>query len=60
MNVIDNLTCLLETDTDKGLTALAEKSMYSKDFLYGVFREQEADGSFDAFSFVMITLEHDW
>lgn len=60
MNVVDNLVCLLETDTDKGLSALAKRSIYSKDFLYGLFSQQEAEGDFDAFYFVMITLENDW
>lgn len=60
MNVIDNLVCLLETDTDKGLEALAERSIYSKDFLYGVYWREQAEGNFDAGYFVEVTLECDW
>lgn len=60
MSIVDNLVCLLETDTDKGLSALAERSIYSKDFLYGVYCQQQAEGNFNASYFVDVTLECDW
>ena len=60
MNVVGNLVCLLETDFDKGVAALAERSIYSKDFLYGLYQKLVVDGSYDASLFVEITLENDW
>lgn len=60
MSIIEQLICLLEKDTAEGIAALAEKSQYSKDFLYGVMRELEADGAFVASDFVVVTLENDW
>lgn len=62
MNVVDNLVCLLEKYFDAGIAELAKQSIYSKDFLYGIWRELEAEtvGPVDASYFVDVTLEGDW
>ena len=60
MSVFDNLVCLLETAPDKGLAALTEHSIYSKDFLYGIYNKMVAEGTFDADFFVGVTIENDW
>lgn len=60
MCVVDNLICLVEKDLDAGIAELAKQSIYSKDFLYGVYRELEAIGPVDISYFVDVTLEGDW